>query len=164
MNGFKDFDTVFRRKADAQAIIKGSTDYPDLRGKVLFYQLCNGVVVRAQICGLPKGDGMCVRPIFAFHIHEGTECSQNGADAFSMTHGHYNPNDCPHPYHAGDMPPLFSVNSKAFSAFLTDRFTVNEIIGRTVIIHSSPDDFTTQPSGNAGEKIACGVICRNLCK
>jgi len=41
---------------------------------------------------------------------------------------------------------------------LSDRFCVKEIIGRTVIIHSSPDDFYTQPSGNAGTKIACGVI------
>ena len=50
------------------------------------------------------------------------------------------------------------VNGYAFSAFLTDRFTVKEIVGRTVIMHSSPDDFTSQPSGNAGEKIACGEI------
>ena len=44
--------------------------------------------------------------------------------------------------------------------FLTDRFTLKEIIGRTVVIHSMPDDFTSQPSGNSGEKIACGVIKR----
>ena len=42
----------------------------------------------------------------------------------------------------------------------TDRFSVNEIIGRTVVIHSDPDDFHTQPAGNAGKKIACGVIQR----
>jgi Cu-Zn family superoxide dismutase len=41
---------------------------------------------------------------------------------------------------------------------LINKFTVNEIIGRTVIIHSQPDDFTTQPSGNSGKKIACGEI------
>lgn len=41
---------------------------------------------------------------------------------------------------------------------LTDRFRVRDIIGRTVVIHSGPDDFHTQPAGNAGEKIACGVI------
>ncbi len=38
------------------------------------------------------------------------------------------------------------------------KFTIDEIIGKTVIIHAKPDDFITQPSGNAGEKIACGVI------
>jgi len=41
---------------------------------------------------------------------------------------------------------------------MTDSFTVKEIIGKTVVIHSMPDDFTTQPSGNAGSKIGCGVI------
>lgn len=158
MNSFEDFSSALCRRADAKAVIKGSEKYPNIKGKVLFYQLCDGVIVRAQICGLPKGEGVCKRPIYAFHIHEGTDCSQNGTEPFSMTHGHYNPENCPHPYHAGDMPPLFSASSRAFLVFLTDRITVSEIIGRTVIIHSSPDDFTTQPSGNPGEKIACGVI------
>ena len=42
----------------------------------------------------------------------------------------------------------------------TDRFTVDDAIGKTVVIHSEPDDFRTQPSGNAGTKIACGVITK----
>lgn len=46
-------------------------------------------------------------------------------------------------------------------AFTTDRFSVEEIVGKTIIIHSNVDDFTTQPGGNSGEKIACGVIKRN---
>ena len=46
------------------------------------------------------------------------------------------------------------------NAVVTDRFTISDIIGRTVVIHKSPDDFTTQPSGNAGAKIACGEIKR----
>ncbi|MBP3369234.1 MAG: superoxide dismutase family protein, partial [Clostridia bacterium] len=48
----------------------------------------------------------------------------------------------------------------AFLAFVTDRFTVSEVVSKTVVIHDRPDDFTTQPSGNAGNKIACGVIER----
>lgn len=63
-----------------------------------------------------------------------------------------------HPYHAGDLPPLFSANGNAVLEVLTDRFNIHQIIGKTIIIHRNPDDFTTQPSGNAGEKIACGVI------
>jgi len=59
---------------------------------------------------------------------------------------------------AGDLPPLFSANGYAFSAVLTNRFTIDEIIGRTIIIHSSVDDFITQPAGNAGTKNACGKI------
>ena len=50
------------------------------------------------------------------------------------------------------------MNGKAFSAFLTDTFTVKEVLGRAIIIHSKPDDFTSQPAGNSGEKIACGII------
>jgi Cu-Zn family superoxide dismutase len=56
------------------------------------------------------------------------------------------------------MPPLFVNHGYAFSAFLTDKFYVRDVIGLTVIIHAQPDDFTTQPSGNAGKKIACGLI------
>ena len=50
------------------------------------------------------------------------------------------------------------VNGDAFSMFITNQFTVPEVIGKTVIIHAHPDDFHTQPSGNSGEKIACGII------
>lgn len=56
------------------------------------------------------------------------------------------------------MPPLFGNNGYAFSIFLTNRFCVCEIIGRTVIIHLHPDDFHSQPSGALETKIACGLI------
>ena len=56
------------------------------------------------------------------------------------------------------MPPLFGANRTAFLIFITNRFTVGEIIGQTVIIHINPDDFMAQPSGKSGEKIACGII------
>ena len=49
---------------------------------------------------------------------------------------------------------------KAYLKVLTGRFRLEEVIGRTVILHRDPDDFHTQPSGNAGTKIACGVIQR----
>lgn len=79
-------------------------------------------------------------------------------DPFADAMPHYDPNGCEHPHHAGDLPPLFENNGFALSLVLTDRFSVDEVIGRTVIVHADPDDFTTQPSGNSGEKIACGVI------
>ena len=90
-----------------------------------------------------------------FHIHEGMGC---GGDDFAETMGHYNPKDCPHPYHAGDLPPLFADAGMAWMAVLTSRFTLEEVLGRTVVIHAMPDDFHTQPAGNSGRKIACGVI------
>lgn len=151
---------ILRQIPSAMAILQGSNSYPEISGNVKFYQMQNGVLVVAEVNGLPIHRGDCEQPIFGFHIHEGGTCSGNASDYFGDVGMHYNPYGCDHPYHAGDMPPLFGVQGSAFSAFLTDRFTVNEIIGRTVIIHDNPDDFTTQPSGNAGNKIACGEIAQ----
>ena len=108
--------------------------------------------------GLPTSADKCKSPIFAFHIHAGESCTGNSEDPFANALTHYNPNDCSHPFHVGDLPPLFGNNGYAFLAFITNRFSVKEIIGKTIIVHSSFDDFSTQPSGNAGEKIACGQI------
>ena len=85
-------------------------------------------------------------------------CTGTADDPFADALTHYNPQCCPHPAHAGDMPPLIANNGYAIQAFLTDRFTVREILGKTVIIHDSADDFSSQPAGNAGARIACGVI------
>lgn len=139
---------------DAEARVKGGEQAPGLCGSVRFYQRCDGVLVEAEVTGLP-----CDNPagFFALHIHEGGDCC---GQSFSNTGGHYNPNGCPHPTHAGDLPPLLSSNGKAYLAVLTNRFCVKDVIGRTVVIHGGPDDFHTQPAGNAGTKIACGVICR----
>ncbi len=145
------------RHPAAFAHINGSPEYASIKGTVQFYRSAYGVFVVAQIRGLPIGDA-CATPIFGFHIHDGQSCSGNSNDPFADTKTHYNPKDCPHPFHAGDLPPLFGANGYAYSAVLTDRFTADKIIGKTVVIHSSPDDFTSQPSGNAGKKIACGVI------
>lgn len=151
-------DEVFEN-VDAAAIIRGSVAYPGIRGLVRFYQTDHGVYIITSVTGLPRGDMRCGSPIFAMHIHEGGSCI-GGSDknAFEQTGMHYNPKGCEHPYHAGDLPPLFSAAGLAMSSVLTNRFTVKEIIGKTVIIHSGVDDFTTQPSGNSGEKIACGEI------
>ncbi len=150
------FDTAPQAYAD----ISGSQEYPDIIGRVRLYQIPYGVIVVADIGGLPTNNEVCGSPIFGFHLHEGTACTGNNEDNFADTKGHFNPEGCPHPYHAGDFPPLFSADGYAFSAFLTNRFEVKDVIGRTVIIHSAVDDFTTQPSGNAGKKIACGVVVR----
>lgn len=139
----------------AVAQIRGSSAYPDIRGCVRFEQLWNGVLVTAEISGLPD-DGGC--GVYAFHIHSGAGCTGSSEDPFADADGHYDPCGCPHPYHAGDLPPLFGNNGYARMSVFTARFTVDEILGRVVIVHRGPDDFTTQPSGNAGEKIACGTI------
>lgn len=137
----------------ARAFLRGSKAYPDIRGSVTFVQKNNGVLVTAKVHGLPKGSGF-----LGFHIHSGGSCTGNQEDLFADALGHYNPSAALHPNHAGDMPPLLANGTNAYMAFVTGRFTVEEIVGRTVIIHSNPDDFTTQPSGNSGEKMACGAI------
>jgi DNA invertase Pin-like site-specific DNA recombinase len=65
----------------------------------------------------------------------------------------------PHGNHAGDFPVLFSNNGYTYMKFFTDKFKPGDVIGRAVIIHENPDDYRTQPSGNSGKRIACGVIC-----
>ena len=154
--------SILRRPPQAVANIKGSPIYPNIEGRVSFYTVKSGVIVISMISNLPYDE--CRGSVLGFHIHSGTSCTGDDTDYFKNAMTHYNPKNCNHPYHAGDMPPLFSVGGSAFSVFLTDRFTVKEIIGKTVIIHSMPDDFTTQPSGNSGEKIACGVIQLNRYK
>lgn len=139
------------RLSSAKAIIKGDDKYAKILGEVLFRRVKDGVLVTAKVSGLPKSKS----GFYGFHIHEGKSCE---GDGFPKTKGHYNPNDRPHPSHAGDLPPLLSCKGNAYMQVKTDRFRICDIIGRTIIIHSDADDFRTQPSGDAGEKIACGVI------
>ena len=139
-------------KPGAAASVYGGAENSGLTGTVKFYQKGKYVLVVCEISGLPKDT---VSGFFALHIHEGDSCE---GDDFAFTGGHYNPQKAPHPRHAGDLPPLLSCGGEAYMSVLTDRFTVSEITGKTIVIHSQADDFKTQPSGNAGKKIACGVI------
>ena len=137
----------------AVAFLHGGNTAPNLSGSVSFTQKKDCVLVVANIEGLPQNEA----GFYGFHIHEGGACT---GELFADSKGHYNPKDTPHPHHAGDLPPIIQCKSKAYLSFLTDRFKVAVLIGRTVILHSEPDDFYTQPSGNAGTKIACGIIQR----
>lgn len=152
------FLPTLRRGAAAQADLSGSCACSNLHGTVRFYPTPQGVLVLAEVFGLPTTGQQCENGVFAMHVHSGCSCTGTADDPFADALTHYNPQCCPHPAHAGDMPPLISNNGYAMQAFLTDRFTVREILGKTVIIHDRPDDFTSQPAGNAGAKIACGVI------
>lgn len=158
---FPSFVDIMRRRPHAVAHVKGSDDYSEILGIVRFYQTDCGVLVAAEVTGLPYMLGKCEHFVFGFHIHEGESCTGNKEDMFADVKMHYNPYDCEHPRHAGDLPPLFGNDEYAFAVFLTDRFGVNEVLGKTIIIHGSPDNFVTQPSGNSGEKIACGKIVAN---
>ena len=141
-----------RNCPDAVARLQGGMEVPQLSGCIQFYQENGCVLIVAKISGLPKESET---GFFGFHIHEGNACS--GTD-FSSTGSHYNSSDQVHPIHAGDLPPLLECQGNAYLSVRTDRFSVVDVIGRTVVIHSDPDDFRSQPAGNAGKKIACGVI------
>lgn len=145
---------MIRNDFSAAACVKGGKDAPMLSGVVRFYQKNDGVLVEAKISGLPKNNKT---GFFAMHIHEGGSC---GGKDFADTKAHFNPESMTHPNHAGDLPPLLSFSGNAYMTVMTNRFRVSDIIGRTVVIHSNPDDFYSQPSGDSGEKIACGVIRR----
>ena len=149
------FTNIFN---NAKAIIKGGKIYPKINGIVTFKETKNGVIMTAKINNLPQSNDKCKGRFFGFHIHEGSSCTGNVNDEFANAKSHLNPNDCPHPFHIGDLPPLIENNGYAYMSVLLSKFKIKDIIGKVIIIHDSPDDFTTQPSGNSGTKIACGKI------
>ncbi len=97
-----------------------------------------------------------------FHIHEAGDCS--APDAMSAK-GHFNPAGAPHgnpmagPHHAGDLPAL-KADAKGVAKLETTvpGLTVSSIVGRGLIVHADADDYKTQPTGNSGARVACGVI------
>lgn len=147
----------------AYAEIKGSRLAPNLRGYVLFIDVPHGTEVVVEVSGLPT-----YRPAehghdqigpHGFHIHEYGNCEGgHEPNPFPNTGEHWNPDRQPHGNHAGDFPVLFSNHGYARMSFFSDRFNIEDIIGKSVVIHESPDDYRTQPSGKSGMKIGCGEI------
>ncbi len=135
----------------------------NVRGTVNFQQRGDKVRVSANIQGLrPNGE-------FGFHVHEAGDCSSG--DGMSAK-GHFNPFGRPHGHHgqgerhAGDMPGLRSdANGNASTTFDLDIVSVASgpasVVGRGLIVHVQPDDYKTQPTGNAGARSACAVIQRS---
>jgi len=132
-------------------------------GTATFTQVGNGVRVVADVRGLNPGQE------HGFHIHEAGDCSSG--DGMS-TKGHFNPQSKPHAHystaerHAGDMPALRAdANGNAHLDTVLDVMTVNpgptSIVGRGLIVHAGSDDYKTQPTGNAGARVACGIINRS---
>ncbi|MBQ9766537.1 MAG: superoxide dismutase family protein [Lachnospiraceae bacterium] len=142
-------------RPDAVAVLRGNEENSDINGIVKFFALPeSGILIAAEISDLPDGEDEDTPTFFAFHIHERGDCSGN----FENTGNHYNPDNVPHPEHAGDLPPLLSNDGYAWMVVYDSFLTLPMILNRSVIVHSAPDDFRTQPSGNSGVKIACGVI------
>ena len=142
----------------AEALLQPTRGF-DVRGTVTFRQAGDKVQVVAMVSGLTSGS-------HGFHIHEKGDCS--APDAMSAG-GHFNPSGKPHgnphqgEHHAGDMP-MLEADGSGNATLTTElgsisvREGANGIVGRSVIVHVSPDDFKTQPTGNSGARMACGVI------
>jgi Cu-Zn family superoxide dismutase len=149
--------------AAAQAQTAAATLAPTagntVAGTVTFSQNGDKVTVSAKLTGLtPGGHG--------FHIHEKGDCS---APDGTSAGGHFNPTNKPHgspdapDHHAGDMPMLQADASgnatlTADLAGLTIGSGATDIVGKSVIVHKDADDYKTQPTGNSGARVACGVI------
>ncbi len=149
--------------ASAVAIIKGGPLRPEITGIVYFYNVPGGTLVSVNVDGLPdyKPASNGKNPIgpHGFHIHEYGNCATGDqVSPFQAAGGHWNPTNQPHGNHAGDFPVLFSNDGKASMTFFTNKFKPWDVIGKSVIIHESPDDYRSQPAGDAGKRLACGVI------
>ena len=134
---------------------KGST----VAGTVTFQQMGDRVHVTATIRGFAPNSE------HGFHAHEKGDCSSG--DGMS-TGGHFNPNGRAHgkqdaEHHAGDMPSLVAdANGVVQTSFDLTGVSLGsgaaDLVGRGLIVHASPDDYKTQPTGNSGARVACGVI------
>ena len=133
------------------------------RGEATFEQRGDKVHVVIYVEGLKPGQE------HGLHIHEVGDCSSG--DGMSAK-GHFNPFGKPHGHyqsaerHGGDMPSLKSdASGNAKASFEIDTVTVSpgpaSIVGRGLIVHVQPDDYKTQPTGNAGARSACAVINRS---
>lgn len=128
-------------------------------GTVTFAERMGKVHVTADVSGLAPSRE------HGFHVHEKGDCSSG--DGMSAG-GHFNPTGNPHgpqgaPHHGGDMPSLQAdASGRAKATFVLEGITVapgpNSIVGRGLIVHKDPDDYRTQPTGNAGARLACAVI------
>lgn len=127
-------------------------------GKVVFTKVADGVEIAAELTGLAPGE-------HGFHVHEFGDCSMMDG---TCAGGHFNPTGAPHggpdseKRHAGDFGNIKAdASGKATYKRVDKLITLNgdhSIIGRSIIVHAKADDLKTQPSGDAGARIGCGVI------
>jgi superoxide dismutase, Cu-Zn family len=154
-----------KARATAVAVLSPAKNNP-VKGTVTFTEETQGVRVVAEITGLTPGK-------HGFHIHEKGDCS---AADFTSAGGHWNPTNAKHgaptspaeARHFGDFGNI-EANEQGVARFARTfqwlTFTgTNSVLGKAVVVHADPDDLTSQPAGNAGARIACGVIERVAAK
>lgn len=131
-------------------------------GELTFDPGEGGLRLHGQVTGLKPGSA------HGFHLHETGDCS--APDATSAG-GHFNPDEMQHgdrqtpgPHHAGDMPNLVAGDDGIapvdviLDGLQIDGEPMHDVVGRAIIVHAQADDYATQPTGNAGARIACGVV------
>lgn len=143
----------------ATAAMAGTAKFKGVKGTVDFKEVDGGIEITANLEGLKKGD-------HGFHIHEKGDCSapdaKSAGDHFNPSgHKHGAPDAAEH--HEGDLGNLTADKSgKATKTFTMKGITLGDgdtsIVGKGFIIHEKADDMKTQPTGNAGARVACGVI------
>lgn len=148
----------------ARAVAKvQATSGSKVEGDLVFTQKPGGKVVMSTVIS-----GLKPNSEHGFHIHELGNCADNG----NAAGGHFNPKQGQHGkydapmHHMGDLPSLKADSNGVAklnmeSSDLTLLAGPGNIIGRAVIVHANPDDYVTQPTGNAGGRIGCGVIVRD---
>ncbi|MFP4162517.1 MAG: superoxide dismutase family protein [Chitinispirillaceae bacterium] len=149
--------------------LKGITDLTgfgerDINGTVEFYENeMKGLQIVGEITGLEPDR------TYGIHIHEFGNCESPEAPGSHFDPGqsgtHGPPGLSPGAGHAGDLPNIITDSTGvARIDYTTDALGVREsafsVIGKAVVLHAEPDDYTSQPAGAAGERIACGVIKR----
>ncbi|MBN1238999.1 MAG: superoxide dismutase family protein [Gammaproteobacteria bacterium] len=149
-----------RPTALARAVLE-PTEGHAASGRVEFVETADGVAVEARLTGLTPG-------AHGIHVHENGDCSAPDA---SSAGDHLAPQGSPHgapddpraQRHAGDLGNIEAADSGEASMRMTDRVLELDdgeqgVVGRAVVVHAAEDDLTTQPSGNSGDPVACGVI------
>lgn len=133
-----------------------------VHGRAEFTQADGKVTMTVEVSGLTPGE-------HAIHLHENGDCSAPDA---SSAGGHWNPTYeahgkwGTHPFHRGDVGNLDAdARGRATFTFTTGLWSLDgdpsrNVVGKAIVIHAKADDFTSQPSGNAGARVACGVIER----
>ena len=140
------------------AYIKGNDENKSLKGTVEFFPWSTGSIIKLEIIGLPSDSK---NNFFGFHIHQNGECKiEEGKPDFEIAGKHFDDDKNTHPNHTGDLPLIYSNNGYSFMLYYTNRFTPEMVVSKSVIIHEMKDDLKTDPSGNSGKRIACGVINR----
>ncbi len=150
---------TFQGKPGDQAVAEMKpTQGNQANGTVTFTKTSRGVRVEVEMADLTPGE-------HGIHLHENGDCS---APDGSSAGGHFNPAGMPHGgpasvrRHAGDFGNLVADSSgHAHLKFVEPLLTFDgpsSIIGRSVVVHANPDDMVSQPAGNSGARVACGVI------